>query len=105
MGCGGRSVHCRADQSRGLEEVLSEGDDVKVFKVGFDAKYFAYMVQSKREKDKLTLRELARLIGVSAPTLSRIESGNEPNIVTFGQICEWLRYDPAKFFYVDPERN
>lgn len=76
-----------------------------VFKVNFDAKYFAYMVTSKRHRENLTMRQLAELTGISASTLSRIEAGHNPDIVTFGQLCEWLRYDPDKFFYVDPERN
>lgn len=79
-------------------------DEMTVFKVGFDTKYFAYMVTAKRQRDGLTLRQLAELTGISASTLSRIEAEHNPDIVTFGQICEWLRYDPDNFFYVDPER-
>lgn len=41
------------------------------------------------------LREVAHEIGVSPATLSRVERGNVPDLVTFGKICRWLRVDPA----------
>jgi len=50
---------------------------------------FASMVKSKRGKKGL--REAASEIGeVSAPTLSRIEQGNLPDVETFIKICKWL---------------
>ena len=41
------------------------------------------------------LREVAKDIGTSAPTLSRIESGKMPDLQTFGKLCRWLELDPA----------
>lgn len=75
-----------------------------MFKVSFDTNYFAERVKVRREALGLSLRELAVLLEVSPSTLSRIERGKKPDIDTFGQICEWLEYNPYNFFYVDPER-
>lgn len=49
-----------------------------------------------------TLRELADEIGdVSASTLSRIEKGNVPDLVTFMRICRWLGVSPQDFLTDD----
>lgn len=42
------------------------------------------------------LREVAAEIGVSAATLSRIESGRLPDLETFSKICGYLAIDPSK---------
>ncbi len=42
------------------------------------------------------IREVSEEIGVSPATLSRIERGNLPDLVTFGKICKWLKIDPGK---------
>ncbi len=57
------------------------------------------MVKSKR--GKMGLRELAKLIDVSAPTLSRIENGHLPDIDTYMRICKWLEV-PTDFFMNAP---
>ena len=41
------------------------------------------------------IREIAREIGVSAATLSRVERGNLPDLETFAKLCEWLKIDPS----------
>ena len=41
------------------------------------------------------LREVAREIGTSPATLSRIEGGKMPDLTTFGKLCQWLQVDPA----------
>lgn len=48
------------------------------------------------------LRAAAAEIGISAPTLSRIESGKLPDLNTFGLLCRWLRLDPAEVLEVVP---
>jgi transcriptional regulator with XRE-family HTH domain len=53
------------------------------------------MVKNHRGPKKL--REAAMEIGISAPTLLRVESGRMPDIDTFGKICRWLRMDPGDF--------
>jgi transcriptional regulator with XRE-family HTH domain len=53
------------------------------------------MVKKRRAAKKL--REAAAEIGISAPTLLRIESGRLPDIDTFGKVCRWLDVDPGDF--------
>lgn len=40
------------------------------------------------------VREVAGEIGISHATLSRIESGKQPDLETFTKICKWLGIDP-----------
>ena len=42
------------------------------------------------------IREVAREIGVSPATLSRVERGFMPDLETFGMICQWVKVDPAE---------
>lgn len=42
------------------------------------------------------IREFARELDVSSATLSRIERGQLPDMVTFSKICRALRLDPAE---------
>jgi transcriptional regulator with XRE-family HTH domain len=53
------------------------------------------MVKKRRGASKL--RETAKEIGISAPTLLRVESGRLPDLDTFGKICRWLEIDPGDF--------
>jgi transcriptional regulator with XRE-family HTH domain len=53
------------------------------------------VVRAKRGENKL--RATADQIGISAPTLLRIEAGRIPDIETFGKICRWLKVDPKEF--------
>jgi transcriptional regulator with XRE-family HTH domain len=53
------------------------------------------MVKKRRGASKL--RETAKEIGISAPTLLRVESGRLPDLDTFGKICRWLQIDPGDF--------
>ncbi|MBE2290038.1 MAG: helix-turn-helix transcriptional regulator [Chitinophagaceae bacterium] len=46
------------------------------------------MIKSKR--GKRGLREVAKEIGVSLSTLSRVENGNLPDIDSYMKICTWL---------------
>ena len=52
------------------------------------------MVRAKRADNRL--RAAAKEIGISAPTLLRIEAGHIPDLETFGKICQWLEVDPKK---------
>ena len=47
------------------------------------------------------LRGAAAEIGVSAPTLSRVENGQMPDLHTFGLLCRWLGEDPATMLEVE----
>ncbi len=42
------------------------------------------------------LREVAREIGTSPATLSRVEGGKLPDLTTFGKLCRWLEIDPSE---------
>ncbi len=60
------------------------------------------MVRAKRADNKL--RATAKDIGISAPTLLRIEAGHIPDLETFGKICQWLEVDPKKLLGIqNPE--
>ncbi len=60
-----------------------------------DSKKLSTMIKSKRGKQGL--RATGTEIGVSAPTLSRIEQGNLPDIETYVKICDWLAV-PTDYF-------
>ena len=51
-------------------------------------------VAEKREDRGV--REVAKEIGISPATLSRVERGNLPDLETFGKICRWLGVDPGE---------
>jgi len=46
------------------------------------------MIQSKR--GGRGLREVAKEVGISVSTLSRVENGNLPDIDSYLKICKWL---------------
>lgn len=39
------------------------------------------------------LREVAKEMGISPATLSRIETGRQPDLETFSKVCRWLGID------------
>ena len=49
------------------------------------------------------LRETAQAIGISAPTLMRIENGRVPDVETFGKVCKWLNIQPGDFLGFEPQ--
>jgi transcriptional regulator with XRE-family HTH domain len=49
------------------------------------------------------IREVAKEIGISAPTLSRVERGNLPDLLTFKKICAWLKINPSEFLDLPTE--
>lgn len=48
------------------------------------------------------IRQVAREIGVSPATLSRVERGYLPDLETFSKVCKWLRVDPGQILGVVP---
>lgn len=42
------------------------------------------------------IRAVAAEIGISAPTLSRVETGKQPDLETFTKICQWLGVDAGE---------
>lgn len=56
----------------------------------------ANMLRSKRGNKGL--RSIAQEVGnITAPTLSRIERGNLPDVDTFFKLCKWLDVSPDFF--------
>ena len=58
-----------------------------------DIEKLAKLVKSKRERKGL--RETAKIIGLSASTISRVENHKIPDIETFLALCDWLEVDPG----------
>jgi transcriptional regulator with XRE-family HTH domain len=42
------------------------------------------------------IREVAKEIGISPATLSRIETGKQPDLDTFAKLCGWLQIDAGE---------
>jgi transcriptional regulator with XRE-family HTH domain len=57
------------------------------------------MVRKRRGERRL--REVAKEIGISAPTLLRIEEGRIPDVATFGKVCKWLGIDPKSLLGIE----
>ena len=51
------------------------------------------------------VRDVAIEIGVSPATLSRVESGKLPDLLTFRKLCTWLKVDPAEILEISDESN
>ena len=69
----------------------------------FNVESFAFEVNNKMfgmmgdQQRKIGLREFAKIIGVSAATLSRVTNEKHPDVETFLRLCAWLKSDPKKF--------
>ena len=50
----------------------------------------SYVLKEYRWAKRVGVRELARQIGVSAPTLNRIERGGNPDGTSLAKILRWL---------------
>ncbi len=55
-----------------------------------DTSLLSELVQEKRVRDGLSLREAAAKIGTSAPTLQRVEAGQLPTASTLMRLADWL---------------
>jgi transcriptional regulator with XRE-family HTH domain len=51
------------------------------------------------------VREVASEVGVSPATLSRVEAGKLPDLITFRKLCTWLNVDPAEILEISDEKN
>jgi len=56
---------------------------------------FGRLIATKR--DGRGVRAAAVDVGVSSATLSRVENGHMPDLMTFAKICRWLERDPREF--------
>jgi transcriptional regulator with XRE-family HTH domain len=62
-----------------------------------DAIELGQRVRAKRRSKKLSLREAAEQLGVSAPTISRVERGHLPERESLLRLARWagVRIDPV----------
>lgn len=59
-------------------------------------------LDAARAEKGLSWRQLAKELGVSASTISRMANGLKPDVSAFAAMTTWLRM-PAETFYVTPE--
>jgi len=64
-----------------------------------DVKTLHAALDAARLQKELSWRQLAKEIGVSASTISRMANGLKPDVVAFAAMTTWLRM-PAENFYV-----
>jgi len=71
-----------------------------------DVKSLHAALDAARGEKGLSWRQLAKDIGVSASTISRMANGLKPDVTAFAAMTTWLRM-PAERFYVTaaPERD
>jgi transcriptional regulator with XRE-family HTH domain len=55
-----------------------------------DVQLLGDLIRRRRKSDELSLREAADQIGISAPTLQRVEAGQLPNTTGLLRIAHWL---------------
>lgn len=58
-----------------------------------------------RKRGGRGIRAAAAEAGVSSATLSRVENGHMPDLLTFAKICRWLEVDPREFLGFDLEET
>jgi len=49
----------------------------------------------REQRGERGIREVAKEVGVSAATLSRVERGKLPDLETFSRVCRWLKLNPG----------
>ncbi|MXV79776.1 MAG: helix-turn-helix transcriptional regulator [Chloroflexi bacterium] len=54
----------------------------------------------KERRGAQGVRQAAKEIGVSSATLSRVENGKQPDLLTFEKLCRWLQMSPSEFLDV-----
>lgn len=68
-------------------------------KYEFDSKEFSRQIKTKRIIElNVGLRDIAKKAKVSISTLSRVENGKIPDMLSLINICNWLSSSPASFF-------
>lgn len=70
----------------------------------FDSESFTidlFLRRMQGEKGR-SLREAALECNVSVSTLSRIERGYVPELITFMRLCEWMQKSPSLYFISSP---
>ncbi len=70
-----------------------------------DTAALSQRLRDRRTASRLSLRQAAADAGVSFMTLSRVESGSQPDLATFMKLCGWLRVPPEEFFIRGAQRE
>lgn len=63
------------------------------------------LLRSRRLEASLSVRQAAEDAGVSFSTVTRVESGSQPDLATFLKLCAWLRVRPEQFFQTGGRRE
>lgn len=66
---------------------------------GVDVKALHAALDAARTEKKLSWRQLAKEIGVSASTISRMANGDKPDVTAFAAMTTWLHMR-AEAFYI-----
>jgi transcriptional regulator with XRE-family HTH domain len=73
------------------------GDFVEGEHMTFNRHLFSAALSAHMTTHKLTLREAAKVSGISASTLSRLTNGDAPDMDTFATLVRWLEVDSNVF--------
>jgi len=71
---------------------------------GVDVAALHGALDAARKQAKLSWRQLAKEVGVSASTISRMTQGLKPDVTAFAAMTTWLRM-PAETFYSGADRG
>jgi len=52
-------------------------------------------LELKKKRGDRGIRAVAKEVGISFATLSRIELGKQPDLDTFTKVCNWLKINPG----------
>jgi len=63
------------------------------------------LLRSRRKEAGLSVRQAAEDADVSFSTVTRVESGAQPDLATFLKLCAWLRVRPEEFFRTGGRRD
>lgn len=75
-------------------------------KTNFNAKFFGFTIKLERTKMRYSTRQVAALLGVSAATISRIENGENPDIISFIRLYKFYNIQqPIDFFIENDQKN
>lgn len=67
----------------------------------FDHWKFSSALRHKRNVElRIDIRQAAMQIGISAPTLSRVENCKTPDLYTYFYCCRWLGVEMQSFFNI-----
>lgn len=64
------------------------GENIQLVELG-------HAMKLKKDKMKLTLKEMSNQVGLDSPTLHRYMKGEMPNIKSFIKVCKWLELEPG----------